>query len=70
MELSRPSRGAWIETPMSVQHTYSLDGRALHGARGLKPAEYIAAVICLFSRALHGARGLKLDMLGIVYLIN
>ena len=35
--LSRPSRGAWIETGKVVSHGGGSPGRALHGARGLKP---------------------------------
>ena len=34
---SRPSRGAWIETPSRAPRPAWTSRRALHGARGLKP---------------------------------
>ena len=55
---SRPSRGAWIETVPKLARSLRRWGRALHGARGLKPT-FGDVVKPLPSRALHGARGLK-----------
>ena len=34
--LSRPARGAWIEIVGGVLDVLDIDGRAPHGARGLK----------------------------------
>ena len=52
---SRPSRGAWIETtPGDVTWTFT-KGRALHGARGLKPLAPIAANVRHRSRPSRGA---------------
>ena len=34
--VSRPSRGAWIETSRTMPATCAMPSRALHGARGLK----------------------------------
>ena len=36
-EMSRPVRGAWIETSKAIVLDYTADGRAPCGARGLKP---------------------------------
>ena len=57
--VSRPSRGAWIETTTTPQDWQALLGRAPRGARGLK---LYKEALCVFGlgRAPRGARGLKL----------
>ena len=58
-DLSRPARGAWIETRNARQWRRTHNRRAPHGARGLKLTDKTKGVVCV-RRAPHGARGLKL----------
>ena len=43
--VSRPSRGAWIETVPRGQAARAMRCRALHGARGLKQPGFPNAVL-------------------------
>ena len=64
--MSRPSRGAWIETSLTSRQTLTVVSRALRGARGLKHGlGYNDSQID--SRALRGARGLKLKPDGAIF---
>ena len=56
--LSRPARGAWVETGYVGSPAPSVTGRAPQGARGLKPAVPVQN-ITESRRAPQGARGLK-----------
>ncbi len=56
--MSRPARGAWIETAIGVIRHCRLRCRAPRGARGLKQDHVIATPLSV-GRAPRGARGLK-----------
>ena len=60
--LSRPARGAWVETDNEIAEFPAEIRRAPQGARGLKPYPH-QIHIPLVRRAPQGARGLKLDTL-------
>ena len=61
---SRPTRGAWIEISVDNFLQVLENGRAPHGARGLKCRKN-GNVLHLHRRAPHGARGLKCDYFGL-----
>ena len=58
-QASRPTRGAWIEMLWCSGASISLNGRAPHGARGLKFGVSVQNPKADYRRAPHGARGLK-----------
>ena len=58
IQLSPPSRAAWIEMVYTPVIPCVLDGRRLHGRRGLK-SEIERTRFRVTSRRLHGRRGLK-----------
>ena len=58
LQVSRPTRGAWIEIDLMTTFDEMSNRRAPHGARGLK--FLVLAPLCIYpGRAPHGARGLK-----------
>ncbi len=58
-QLSLPSLGAWIETPILTGSLAGLSGRSLHWERGLKLSQSHLADVVNASRSLHWERGLK-----------
>ena len=56
--MSRPVRGAWIETDNSTVGVCNLPSRVPYGARGLKQSESIEPTEAA-GRVPYGARGLK-----------
>ena len=68
--VSRPAWGAWIETVYLFKCIHQPDGRAPHGARGLKLYLLSLGLDSLPSRAPHGARGLKPYLPNIIRIIK